>query len=56
MDANIHGMIIFVLCPLLYIPVKVITDFGYRHNKHFAILNSNTHTFINKEEFYPKNI
>ena len=35
MDANIHGMIIFVLCPLLYIPVKVITDFGYRHNRHF---------------------
>ena len=56
MDANIHGMIIFVLCPLLYIPVKVITDFGYRHNKHFAILNSNIHTFINEEEFYPKNI
>ena len=54
MDANVHAMIIFVLCPLLYIPVKVITDFGYRHNKHFAILNTDRHTFINEEDFYPK--
>ena len=54
MDANIHGMIIFVLCPLLHIPICEITDFGYRHNKHFAILNSNEHTFLNEEDFYPK--
>lgn len=54
MDANVHAMIIFVLCPLLYIPIKEITNFGYRHNKHFSILNSNRHTFINKEDFYPK--
>ena len=45
MDANVHAMIIFVLCPLLYIPIKEITDFGYIHNKHFSILNSNKHTF-----------
>jgi len=54
MDANIHAMIIFVLCPLLYIPTKVITDFGYRHNKHFSILNSSKFVFIEKTEFYPK--
>ena len=28
--------------------------FGYRHNKHFSILNSNRHTFKNEEDFYPK--
>ena len=54
MDANVHAMIIFVLCPLLYIPIKEITDFGYRHNKHFSILNSNRHTFKQNEDFYPK--
>jgi|TARA_Y100000389_G_scaffold176827_1_gene188623 hypothetical protein len=54
MDANVHAMIIFVLCPLLYIPTQEITDFGYRHNKHFSILNSNRHTFKQNEDFYPK--
>ena len=54
MDANIHGMIIFVLCPLLDIPVKEITDFGYRHNKHFAILNKTINYFNEKEYFYLK--
>tara|TARA_B100001175_G_scaffold97211_1_gene82386 strand:- start:94 stop:960 length:867 start_codon:yes stop_codon:yes gene_type:complete len=54
MDANIHAMIIFVLCPLLYIPTKEITDFGYRHNRHFSILNSNINIFKEEEDFYPK--
>lgn len=54
MDANIHAMIVFVLCPLLYIPVKEITDFGYRHNRHFSILNSTDIRFVENVEFYPK--
>jgi len=54
MDANIHGMIIYVLCPLLHIPTNEITEFGYRHNKHFSILNSNKYTFKQNEDFYPK--
>lgn len=54
MDANIHAMIVFVLCPLLYIPVKEITDFGYRHNRHFSILNSITYNYKQNVEFYPK--
>lgn len=54
MDANIHTMIIYILCPLLYIPTQEIKDFGYRHNKHFSILNSNRHTFKQNEDFYPK--
>ena len=54
MDANIHAMIIYILSPLLYIPTQEIKDFGYRHNKHFSILNSNRHTFKQNEDFYPK--
>lgn len=54
MDANIHAMIIYVLCPLLYIPTQEIKDFGYRHNRHFSILNSNKYTFKQNEDFYPK--
>ena len=54
MDANIHAMIIFVLCPLLHIPICEITDFGYRHNRHFSKLNSNLYDFKNNVEFYPK--
>ena len=54
MDANIHAMIIYILCPLLYIQTQEIKDFGYRHNKHFSILNSNRHTFKQNEDFYPK--
>ena len=54
MDANIHAMIIYVLCPLLYISTKEITDFGYRHNRHFSKLNSNLYDFKNNVEFYPK--
>ena len=54
MDANIHAMIIYVLCPLLHVPTKEITDFGYRHNRHFSILNSNRYIFKQNENFYPK--
>ena len=54
MDANIHGIIIFVLCPLLKINVKPITDFGYRHNWEFCIINNITSYQNNKVPFYPK--
>ncbi len=54
MDANIHSMIIFVLCPLLYIPVGTITDFGYRHNIHFSKLDSIGIDLKHNVEFYPK--
>ena len=54
MDANIHSMIIFVLCPLLYTPVSEITDFGYRHNRHFSLINSLKWVHVEDEEFYPK--
>ena len=53
MDANIHAMIIFVLCPLLYIPIKEITDFGYRHNIHFSKLDSIGIDLKHNVEFYP---
>ena len=54
MDANIHGMIIFILCPLLKINVKEITDFGYRHNWSFSNLNNTNIYFNNNVPFYPK--
>tara|TARA_Y100001970_G_C14211627_1_gene847275 strand:- start:145 stop:1014 length:870 start_codon:yes stop_codon:yes gene_type:complete len=54
MDANIHSMIIFVLCPLLDMKVSCINDFGYRHNKHFSVLGGDSVVFKDKEEFYPK--
>ena len=53
MDANIHAMIVYVLCPLLYIPATAITDFGYRHNRHFSVLNSTKNLYIENEDFYP---
>ena len=53
MDANIHAMIVYVLCPLLYIPVTAITDFGYRHNRHFSVLNSTENIYTGNVEFYP---
>lgn len=55
MDANIHAMIIFILCPLLKINVNAITNFGYRHNKTFSKINSVNTNFKNNESFYPIN-
>ncbi len=54
MDANIHAMIIFVLCQLLYIPIREIKDFGYRHNKHFSVIHSVIFNYMKEEDFYPK--
>ena len=39
MDANIHAMIIFILCPLIGLPINYKTNFGYRHNRHFSIID-----------------
>lgn len=54
MDANIHSMIIFILCPLAGINVKLLTNFGYRHNRHFSILNSPNFQYKSNEGFYPE--
>jgi hypothetical protein len=45
MDANIHGMIIYVLT--LFIGMKIHHDasFGYRHNVHVSVLHSDTLDF-----------
>ena len=53
MDANIHSMIIFILCPLAEIKVNLIMNFGYRHNRHFSILNSPNFQYKSNETFYP---
>ena len=54
MDANIHAMIIWILCPSLNISVKEITNFGYRHNQHFSIINSLNFSYKGNVYFYPK--
>lgn len=53
MDANIHAMILFILCPLANIMFSLKTDFGYRHNRHFSILGSPQISYRNNEDFYP---
>uniref|UniRef100_A0A6C0EGY4 Nucleotide-diphospho-sugar transferase domain-containing protein n=1 Tax=viral metagenome TaxID=1070528 RepID=A0A6C0EGY4_9ZZZZ len=55
MDANIHAMIIFVLAPLLELNIGSITDFGYRHNRHFSFLNNQHIQYRENEDFFPKN-
>lgn len=54
MDANIHAMIIFMICPLINISVKLNTEFGYRHNRHFSIMNSPGIVYKNNVSFFPK--
>ena len=53
MDANIHAMIIFILAPLVGMKVQNITDFGYRHNRNFSLLNNCGLEYRGKETFYP---
>ena len=53
MDANIHAMIIFILAPLIGMKVQNITDFGYRHNRTFSILNDCRKHYRTGESFYP---
>lgn len=55
MDANIHAMIIFILMPLLGLSCKPICNFGYRHNRHFSILNRVHITYDSSADFFPKN-
>lgn len=55
MDANIHAMILFILCPLANIAVRLKTDFGYRHNRHFSLLGSPQISYRQNEDFYPTN-
>lgn len=55
MDANIHSMIIFILCPLVNIPISIKTNFGYRHNRHFSILNNFNFIYKENEDFFMKN-
>ena len=53
MDANIHAMIIFVLCPLAKLKTYLKMDFGYRHNQHFSIKNSPNYRYRSDVDFYP---
>tara|TARA_Y100000389_G_scaffold90617_1_gene87168 strand:- start:215 stop:1078 length:864 start_codon:yes stop_codon:yes gene_type:complete len=54
MDANVHAMIIFMLLPLVNKKLYFKTDFGYRHNRHFSILNSLNLRYKSNESFYPE--
>jgi len=54
MDANIHAMIIFIIIPLINLKSNLIADFGYRHNRHFSIINSPYITYKSNEDFFPK--
>jgi len=54
MDANIHAMIIFVLMPPLNLKVSAFMNFGYRHNRHFSLLNNVNIQYRNNEDFFPK--
>lgn len=53
-ESTIQAMMIRILA--LFNGMKILHDgsFGYRHNAHFAILNSKSHVHIGSEPFYPK--
>ena len=53
MDANIHAMIVFILIPEINKKALLFTNFGYRHNRHFSILNNHNITYIENERFFP---
>ena len=36
------------------ISVKAITNFGYRHNRHFSNINSVNFVYKKDADFYPK--
>lgn len=42
MDANIHGMIIYVLTLFIGMKIHHEASFGYRHNVHVSVLHSDT--------------
>ena len=39
-DSNIQGMIMFILMPLIGLNANAVTNWGYRHNRHFSVLHS----------------
>jgi len=53
-ESTIQAMMIRILA--LFNGMKILHDgsFGYRHNLHFAVLNSKSHVHIGSEPFYPK--
>ena len=54
MDANIHAMIAFVLMPLIGRKPFAVTDFGYRHNKHFSQEGDAMRIiYLDEERFFP---
>jgi len=53
MDANIHSMIIFMLLPHTNYKLYPILNFGYRHNRHFSIINSYSFVYKSDEDFFP---
>lgn len=42
MDANIHGMVIYVLTLFMGMKIHHEASFGYRHNVHVSVLHSDT--------------
>ncbi len=54
LDANIHAMIIWVLCPLIGMHVHHEGGFGYRHNKHVSHMNSDKIEWQDHLPFVPK--
>lgn len=53
MDANIHAMIVFIIIPEINKKAYLFTNFGYRHNRHFSLLNNHNITYIENERFFP---
>jgi len=51
MDANIHSMIIFVLCMFIDMKIHHESSFGYRHNKHVSRLDSSAVDYVDSLPF-----
>ena len=45
MDANVHGMIVYVLTLFMGMKIHHDASFGYRHNVHVSVLHSDTLDF-----------
>lgn len=52
-DTPIQSIICFILCPLIGKSFKAITNFGYRHNRHFSALNNTNLYYRKNERFFP---
>jgi hypothetical protein len=53
LDANIHAMLIWVIAPACGLKVSCISTFGYRHNRHFSIIGSDTISYQDGVGFCP---